>query len=65
MSMKYKVMTSSSAEGLTELVQEKLDEGWELYGNPYSGAPGTALYHCQAVIKPEQSPALRGMPIRC
>lgn len=55
--MEYKVLEASIlfSQGrrayLDKVVQEYLDDGWELYGNPFS----CQHIMCQAVIKKEQT----------
>jgi hypothetical protein len=43
----YKIMTTNSASNLSEVVTKYLQQGWELYGDPFS-RDGT---YCQAMIK--------------
>ncbi len=57
--MKYKILIDDTPKGLSERVQKHLDEGWELYGNPWSqswesdngyGYKTVEFEYCQAVI---------------
>lgn len=61
MKTEYKIVSvSTSAEYLVTAVQEKLDEGWELFGAPYAVACGAAMYHYQAMIKKDKPQPVRG-----
>jgi len=43
----YKTISTASADSLDRKVNEKIGEGWMIYGNPY----GTKDHCCQAMIK--------------
>lgn len=58
----YTILTSNDGTHLASKVQEKLDDGWELYGNPYTTCYTTTCYHHQAVIKKQTPPPVRGLP---
>ena len=44
----FKILSTSSADNLSEVITKYLIQGWELYGDPFSSTSG--LY-CQAVVK--------------
>jgi len=43
----YRIMSTTSAENLSEIVSKYLQQGWELYGDPFS----KDSTYCQAMIK--------------
>ena len=45
---RYYTIKSESDVSLDGAVEEKLNEGWTLYGSPYIDREG---YYCQAVVK--------------
>jgi hypothetical protein len=46
MATKYKTITGKNAEALDQAVSELLEEGYSLYGNPYT----TDNLFCQALV---------------
>ena len=55
--MKYKIL-AGNANKLPALVEQYLDEGWALYGDPFVGRVGDDVFPCiyQAVIKDDPKP---------
>lgn len=49
--MKYKMLSESTVERLTIEVNEHLENGWRLYGNPFSQTCDGYAFACQAVVK--------------
>ena len=47
--MKYKLIFSSFAPSFEVEVNEHLNKGWKLYGNPFT----TGIMFCQAMTKEE------------
>jgi len=60
--MDYTILTSNDAEHLASKVKKKLDEGWDLYGNPYTTTYATTAYHHQAMTRKEKCAPVRGLP---
>jgi Uncharacterized conserved small protein len=54
--MAYELIEAGSASELTDLVNAKLEEGWQLYGLPI--VLNNANYLFQAVVK-DETPFLR------
>ena len=44
--MKYELMHATNPQDLSILINRMLNDGWELYGDPF----GRDIYYCQAVV---------------
>jgi hypothetical protein len=44
--MKYELLTSAYPQGLANIVNEYLEAGWKLYGNPHSIVVGESARSC-------------------
>jgi hypothetical protein len=49
--MKYFVVQESSADALTDTVNEMLEDGWKLQGGMSVGGDNGYRFFCQAMIK--------------
>lgn len=47
----YVVLTGQLSESFEEQVSEYLEDGWELYGYPFTGTCDNDFVFCQAMIK--------------
>lgn len=43
----YKILSTTGTDNLSEIVSKYLQQGWELYGDPFSKEGN----YCQAMIK--------------
>ena len=48
--LEYVLITASSADALSREVTQKLDDGWQLYGNPTLGGAAAPQY-AQALVR--------------
>ena len=53
--MEYHLCAENCPSKLSKVINDKLEEGWELYGHPtvvyFKGGCETQIWHYQAVIK--------------
>jgi len=49
--MEYFLLNASNPSHLSKMVNDKIKDGWELYGSPGIIVNGMSLYSYQAIVK--------------
>ncbi len=52
--MKYDILGAKTAEVLVEMVNEKLKDGWKLYGEYHPVFRNESFWHWQAIVKADE-----------
>lgn len=57
--MKYQIIYADAAEELSSKVTEGLENGWQLYGDPFVSSQFDYNYYCQAMVLNEPPPGVK------